>query len=35
MFPISFTVGALIEQVVGWLLAGAAIAWWLGRRQRV
>jgi hypothetical protein len=32
MFPVSFTFGALIEQVVGWVLAGAAIAWWLGRR---
>jgi hypothetical protein len=35
MFPVSFTLGALIEQVVGWGLAGAAIAWWLGRRQRL
>jgi len=35
MFPVSFTLGALIEQVVGWVLAGAAIAWWLGRKQRV
>jgi len=24
----------LLEQVLGWLLAGAAIAWWLGRGNR-
>jgi hypothetical protein len=34
MFPTSFTTGSLIEQVVGWLLAGAAMAWWLGRGKR-
>ncbi|HJR73135.1 MAG TPA: hypothetical protein VJ806_05800 [Luteimonas sp.] len=34
LFPVSFTVGALVEQVVGWLLAGVAIAWWLGRAER-
>jgi len=33
-FPASFTVAALVEQVVGWLLAGAAMAWWIGRRER-
>lgn len=33
-FPTSFTVAGLIEQVVGWLLAGAVMAWWLGRRPR-
>lgn len=33
-FPTSFTVAALIEQLVGWLLAGAAMAWWIGRRER-
>lgn len=32
MFPATFTVAALVEQVIGWLLAGAAMAWWLGRR---
>ena len=32
MFPVSFTVGTLIEQIVGWLLAGAGMAWWLGRK---
>lgn len=31
MFPMNMTLAALIEQVVGWLLAGAAMAWWLGR----
>jgi hypothetical protein len=33
-FPTDFTVGSLLEQVVGWLIAGVAIAWWLGRGQR-
>lgn len=32
-FPTELTVAALIEQVVGWLLAGAVMAWWLGRRR--
>jgi hypothetical protein len=32
-FPTDFSVGSLVEQVVGWLLAGLAIAWWLGRRE--
>jgi len=31
-FPLQFTLGALIEQLVGWLAAGAAMAWWLGRK---
>jgi len=31
-FPVDYMVGGLIEQAVGWLLAGVAIAWWLGRR---
>lgn len=34
MSPANFTLGTLVEQVVGWLLAGAGIAWWLGRRER-
>jgi hypothetical protein len=33
-FPASFTVAALVEQAIGWLLAGAAMAWWIGRRER-
>ncbi|HET6805074.1 MAG TPA: hypothetical protein VFH59_06470 [Frateuria sp.] len=33
-FPTSFTGAALLEQLVGWLLAGAAMAWWIGRRER-
>jgi hypothetical protein len=32
-FPMDFTVGSLLEQVVGWLLAGIAMAWWLGRKE--
>lgn len=32
-FPTELTVAALVEQVVGWLLAGAVMAWWLGRRR--
>lgn len=34
LFPTALTLGALLEQVIGWLLAGAAIAWWLGRGDR-
>lgn len=34
LFPTGFTIGTLLEQVIGWLLAGAAIAWWLGRGER-
>lgn len=33
-FPTDFTVANLVEQVVGWLFGGAAIAWWLGRTER-
>lgn len=33
-FPADFTDTALIEQLIGWLLAGAAMAWWLGRSER-
>lgn len=31
-FPADFMVGNLLEQGIGWLLAGVAMAWWLGRR---
>lgn len=31
-FPADFAFGNLIDEGVGWLLAGVAIAWWLGRR---
>jgi hypothetical protein len=33
-FPGALTWAALVEQVIGWLLAGAVIAWWLGRGER-
>jgi len=33
-FTTAFTMGNLLEQVIGWLIAGAAIAWWLGRGGR-
>ena len=33
-FPMNFTVGTLVDEVVGWMLAGAAMAWWLGRFRR-
>ena len=33
-FPLDFTWAALIEQLLGWLIAGAAMAWWLGRSER-
>lgn len=34
-FPLDFTLAALAEQLIGWLLAGAAMAWWLGRGERM
>ncbi|WP_426699688.1 hypothetical protein ACPPVV_09650 [Rhodanobacter sp. Col0626] len=33
-FPLDFTYAALGEQLIGWLIAGAAMAWWLGRSER-
>jgi hypothetical protein len=33
-FPLDFTLGSLIAQLVGWLLAGAVMAWWLGRGEK-
>jgi hypothetical protein len=33
-FPLDFTLAALAEQLIGWLLAGAAMAWWLRRCER-
>lgn len=33
-FPADYVIGNLIDQGVGWLLAGIVIAWWLGRRRR-
>jgi hypothetical protein len=33
-FPGDFMVGNLLEQGIGWLLGGVAIAWWLGRTVR-
>lgn len=32
-FPLDFTLAALAEQLIGWLLAGAVMAWWLGRGE--
>lgn len=32
-FPLDFTLGSLLGQVIGWTVSGAAMAWWLGRRQ--
>ena len=34
LFPYAFTLSALLEQLIGWLLAGAVMAWWLGRPAR-
>ena len=31
-FPLDFTLSSLVVQLVGWVLAGAVIAWWLGRK---
>lgn len=33
LFPLDFTLANLVEQVVGWAIAGAAMAWWLGRGE--
>src|SRR4051812_42418031 len=33
-FPPDFIVGNLLEQAIGWILGGIAIAWWLGRPVR-
>jgi hypothetical protein len=32
-FPTALATAALVEQVIGWLLAGAVMAWWLGRGE--
>ena len=32
-FPADYMLGNLLDQGIGWLLAGIAIAWWLGRRR--
>ncbi len=32
-FPPDFIIGNLLDQGIGWLLAGIAMAWWLGRRR--
>jgi hypothetical protein len=33
-FPAALTWAALAEQLIGWLLAGAVMAWWIGRQER-
>jgi hypothetical protein len=33
-FPLDFTLANLVMQAVGWTLAGAAMAWWLGRGEK-
>ena len=33
-FPLDFTLASLAEQLIGWLLAGAVMAWWIGRQER-
>lgn len=33
-FPLDFTLANLATNVVGWPLAGIAMAWWLGRGER-
>jgi len=32
-FPSDFIVGNLLEEAIGWILGGIAIAWWLGRTR--
>jgi hypothetical protein len=34
LFPLDYTLGLLAKFSIGWALAGAAIAWWLGRKER-
>ena len=34
LFPLDYTLGLLGKYVIGWALAGAAIAWWLGRAEK-
>lgn len=34
-FDGDYVIGNLLEQGIGWLLAGLAMAWWLGRRRAV
>lgn len=33
-FPDALIWAALVEQLIGWLLAGAVMAWWIGRKER-
>jgi len=33
-FPGALTWAALLTQLIGWLLAGAVMAWWIGRGER-
>ena len=35
LFPLDYTLGLLGKFTIGWALAGAAIAWWLGRGEKV
>jgi hypothetical protein len=33
-FPVPLVWAELVEQLIGWLLAGAVMAWWIGRQER-
>lgn len=33
LFPMDFVLGNLAKHTLGWALAGAAMAWWLGRKR--
>lgn len=33
LFPLDFVLGNLAKHALGWALAGAAMAWWLGRKR--
>ena len=35
LFPLDYTLGLLGKFAIGWALAGAAMAWWLGRGEKV
>ena len=34
LFPLDYTLGLLGKFAIGWALAGAAMAWWLGRGEK-
>lgn len=33
LFPLEWTFGAALDQIIGWGIAGIGMAWWLGRKD--